>query len=143
MGQTGRMQRDRPDLNAATGAEVARDVIDHLLRLQIRVVIRNRDREWIEVKFPRAERADDEVAALEGLMRRRRLMDPARDRLEIVDRERPGKEETVPPHDVEGMVVEHVGLIAVAHPHLYRELAFLSVCVQLRGRMDVAVVIRL
>src|SRR3954454_17721127 len=36
MRQAGRMQRDRPDLDALARAEVSGDVIDHLLRLEVR-----------------------------------------------------------------------------------------------------------
>jgi hypothetical protein len=67
-------------------------------------------------------------------------VDAPRDRLEVVDRERPGVDVAVPAHDVEGVVVEDVGLIAVAHPHLDPELAAVAVSVQLGRRMDVAVV---
>src|SRR5436305_10871475 len=41
--EPGRMQRDRADLDALARAEVAGDGIDHLLRLQVRVVIRDRN----------------------------------------------------------------------------------------------------
>jgi hypothetical protein len=40
------------------------------------------------------------------------------------------------------VVVEQVGLVAVADAHLHRELAALAVGVQLGRRMDVAVVVR-
>ena len=53
-----------------------------------------------------------------------------------------GIEVAVPPDDVERVVVEQVGLVAVADAHLDRELAALPVRVQLRGRMDVPVVVR-
>src|SRR3954451_3252461 len=66
--EPGRMERDRADVDAAARAELAGDVIDHLLGLQIRMVIRNRHCEWIEVELARAERADDEVPSLERLM---------------------------------------------------------------------------
>src|SRR6266508_4202036 len=69
-------------------------------------------------------------------------MDAARDRLEVVHRERPRIEETVPAHDVEWVVVENVRLIPPAHADLDRELALLAVRIQLRRRMDVAVVVR-
>ena len=136
------MQRDRADVHALPRAEVAGDVIDHLLALQIRVVIRDRDRERVEVELARTERADHEVAPGEGLVRRRRLVDAARDRLEIVDRERPRIEIAVPADDVERVIVEQVGLVPVADAHLDRELAALTVRVQLRGRVDVPVVVR-
>ena len=66
--------------------ELAVDVIDHLLAVQVRVVVRDRDRERVEVELARAERADDEVRALERLVRRRRHVDAPGDRLEVVDR---------------------------------------------------------
>ena len=75
-------------------------------------------------------------------MRRRRLVDAARDRLEIVDREGPRIEVAVPADDVERVVVDDVRLVAAAHAHLHRELALLAHRPQLRRRMDVAVVVR-
>ena len=98
--------------------EVAVDVIDHLLRVQVRVVVRDRDRQRVEVELARAERADHEVPALEGLVRGRRHVDAAGDRLEVVDRERPRVDVAVPADDVERVVVEHVGLVAVLDAHL-------------------------
>src|SRR4051794_28647023 len=140
--QARRMERDRADLDALPRPEVAGDVIDHLLRLQVRVVVRDRDRKRVEVELPGTEGADDEVLARKGLVRRRRLVDAAGDRLEVVDRERPREEVAVPADDVEGVVVEDVGLVAVAHADLDRELALLADRLQLRRRVDVAVVVR-
>ncbi len=60
------------------------------------MVIRDWYREWVEVELARTERADHEVAPLERLVRRRRLVDPARDRPEVVHRERPRIEVAVP-----------------------------------------------
>src|SRR6266511_5321994 len=136
------MQRDRPNLHPAPRAEVAGNVIDHLLRLQIGMVVRDRHRQWIEVQLPRAETADHEVPPLERLVRRRRLVNSPRDRLEVVHRERPRVEEAVPPHDVERVVVEDVRLVPTADAYLDGELTLLAVRVQLRRRVDVAVVIR-
>src|SRR5207302_3893919 len=48
----------------------------------------------------------------------------------------------VPADDVERVVVEHVGLITAANPNLHWELALLAHRVQVRRRMDVAVVVR-
>src|SRR5207249_10615019 len=95
----------------------------------------------VEVELARTELSDDEVPALERLVRGRRLVDPAGDRLEVVDRERPRKEVAVPAHDVERVVVDDVRLVAAADPHLHRELAALANRVQLRRRMDVPVVV--
>src|SRR4051794_18716938 len=140
--QPRRMERDRSDLDALARAEVAGDVIDHLLRLQVRVVVRDRHREWVEVELPRAERADHEVPAGEGLVGRRRLVDAAGDRLEVVDRERPRVEVAVPADDVERVVVDDVGLVAAADADLDRVLAVLAHRVQLGRWVDVAVVVR-
>ena len=69
-------------------------------------------------------------------------MDAPGDRLEVVDRERPRVDVAVPADDVERVVVDHVGLVAVADAHLDDELAALAVRAQLRRRVDVAVVVR-
>jgi hypothetical protein len=65
------------------------------------VVVGDGHRLRIEIEVARDERADDEVRALERLMRRRRLMNATCDRLEVMNRERPGVEEAVPPDEVE------------------------------------------
>ena len=106
------------------------------------MVVRDRHRLRVEVELARAERADHEVPALEGLVRGRRLVDSPRDRLEVVDRERPRVEVAVPADDVERVIVDDVGLVPVADAHLDRVLAAIAVGVQRRGRMDVAVVVR-
>ena len=80
--------------------------------------------------------------ALERLVGRRRLVDPARDRLEVVDGEGPGIEEAVPTHDVEWVVVDDVVLVAAANAHLHEELAPLPARVQVGRRVDVAVIVR-
>ena len=69
-------------------------------------------------------------------------MDAARDRLEVVDGERPRVEEAVPADDVERVVVEDVLLVAAPNAHLDEELAALASRVQLGGRVDVTVVVR-
>src|SRR6266511_729050 len=68
MGEARRVQRDRADVHSASRAELAGDVIDHLLRLEVRMVVRDRHRERVEVELARTERADHEVAALERLV---------------------------------------------------------------------------
>jgi len=56
--------------------------------------------------------------ALERLVRRRRHVDAAGDRLEVVDRERPRIDVSVPADHVERVVVEDVRLVAVPDAHL-------------------------
>src|SRR6476660_7990371 len=62
--KTGGMEGDRAHIHPTPRAELAGDVIDHLLRLQVRMVVRDRHCEWIEVELARTERADHEVPAL-------------------------------------------------------------------------------
>jgi hypothetical protein len=69
-------------------------------------------------------------------------VDPAGDRLEVVDRERPRVEVAVPADHVERVVVDPVGLVAVADAHLDLVVALVAVGVQRRRRVDVAVVVR-
>ena len=78
---------------------------------------------------------------LEGLVRRRRHVDPPGDRLEVTDVERPRIDVAVPADDVERVVVEHVGLEAVLDPELDDVLAAVRVRLELDWRMQVAVVV--
>ena len=100
------MQRDRAELDPLPAHELARGVVEHLVRVDVAVVVRRGHRLGMEIVRPRAERADDEAVALEGLVHRRRLVHAPDDRLEVVDVERPGIELAVPPDDVERMVIE-------------------------------------
>src|SRR2546423_3529475 len=59
-----------------------------------------------------------------------------------MDRERPRIEVAVPTDDIEGVVVDDVGLVAAADAYLDQELTLLAVGVQLGRRVDVSVVIR-
>ncbi len=113
--QAARVQGDHPDVHALARAELAVDVVDGLLGLDVRVVVGQRDRLRVVVELARAERADHEVLALEGLVHRRRHVDAAGDRLEVVGVERVRVDVAVPADDVERVVVEDVVLVAVAH----------------------------
>ena len=107
VGEPGRVQRDRALLDAGALArhEVAAGVED----------ASRRSRRWrgctapgspsrVVVEQARHERADDEVRPLEGLVHRRRLVQPAGDRLEVVDGERVRVEAAVPADHVERVV---------------------------------------
>src|SRR5437870_1140810 len=61
------------------------------------------------VIHPRHERADNEVGSLEALVRWGRHVHPAGDRLEVLDVEDVGVQESVPAHDVQRMELELVG----------------------------------
>ena len=84
------------------------------------------------------ERADHEAVALEGLVHRRRLVDAADDRLEVVDVEDPGIEVAVPADHVERMVVEHQLVDRVVLLDQEREIALLVVRPELQRTPDVA-----
>ena len=51
-------------LHAAAAHEVAGDVVDDLVAVDVRVVVRRRDRQRVVVELARHERADDEVPGL-------------------------------------------------------------------------------
>ena len=100
---TARVQRDRADVDAGALARlvVAADVEHHLVGVDVRVVVGHRDRLLVVVDLARAEVADHEVGALEDLVHRRRLVDLAGDRHEVLDVERVGVEAAVPADHVE------------------------------------------
>ena len=100
--------------------EVAVGVEQHLVGVDVGVVVRHLHGVGVEVVEPRHERADDEAGAGERLVHRRRLVEAPDDRLEVVDAQRPRVHVAVPADDVEGMVAVDVtgepG--AGAHEHL-------------------------
>ncbi|MBM2844587.1 MAG: hypothetical protein HW404_2424 [Anaerolineales bacterium] len=94
------------------------------------------------VEKPRHERTHDEVAALKGLVRRRRLVNLAGDRHVVVDIEGPRVEVAVPADDVERMVIEHVAGHRLARLDAHLELAALGVRLQRLRRPQVALAVR-
>src|SRR5215470_5087359 len=85
-----RMQRNRSWFNPATRSEIAAHVKQNFVRLDVIVHPRDSDGLWMCIEQARRKCADDITANLESLMDRRRLVDRASDRLEIlrVKRER-------------------------------------------------------
>src|SRR5690242_1638721 len=102
---TARVQRNRADLDALAAAEVATDVVDHLIRVNVAVIVGYRHRLGMILQLAWAERAEDELWPLKRLMNRRRLVDTPRNRLEIVDAEGVGIEETIPADDIQRVEV--------------------------------------
>src|SRR5829696_5809000 len=135
--QPGRVQRDASDIHALARRVVTGRVEHDLLGLDVRVVVRQRDRLRVPVEHPRRERADHEVRALEGLVRRRRQVKASGARLEVVSVERVRPDVAVPPDDVERMPVEQVVLEAVPHANGDRELAGVVERLELHGRAEV------
>ena len=78
--EAGRVQADRPDADARAGAahEVAVRVEQHLVGVDVGVVVRHLHRVRVEVEQAGHERAHDEPGTGERLVHRRRLVDAAR-----------------------------------------------------------------
>jgi hypothetical protein len=96
----------------------------------------------VVVELAGNERADHEVAGLEGLVDGRRLVHPPGDRLEVADGEAERPQVAIPADQVERVMRVVVGGDAIGAPHLDRELTtVLARCHELR-RMDVALGIR-
>src|SRR5690606_14060933 len=102
-----RVVRNAAELDVLPAHEFIGRVEEHFVRIHIAVVVRCRYCFRVEVVRPRAERADNEVVALEGLVYRRWLVHASDDGLEVVDVERPRVEVSVPAHDVEWMVIQY------------------------------------
>ena len=132
------MVRDRAVLDALAAHELARRVEEHLVGIDVAVVVRRRHGLRIEVVRARAERADHEAVALERLVHRRRLVDAPDDRLEVVDVERPRIEVAVPADDIERMMIEHQLVDRVVLLDQDRELALLVARLELLRPADVA-----
>ena len=62
-----RVQRERRLLDAAAAAELAADVVQHLVGLHVRVGVRHLDRVGMRVEQPRGERADHEPAGVSNV----------------------------------------------------------------------------
>ncbi len=119
------VQAHRPDVDAPARLVVALHVVEHLVGVEVRVVVGHRHRFRVEVEHPRAEGADHEVVTLERLVDRRRHVELADDRREVVDVEDVRVVAPVPPDDVARVVVVHVGVNAVARLDAHFELAAL------------------
>ena len=93
------------------------------------------------VDLARHERADHEVRALEGLVHRRRLVQPAGDRLEVVDGDAARVEAAVPADHVERVVGVGVAGPAAAVPHQHLDVVAVD-RQRLAGAAQVALAVR-
>src|SRR6266849_620128 len=112
---TTRMQRDRRTFNASTAAKVAIDIVDHLIAIDVAMIIWHWDREWMIIQFTRYKGTDYEVWPLEGLMYWRRLVDAPGDGLKVANIEDPGILAAIPAHGINGMEVKPVTRDHVGH----------------------------
>lgn len=132
------VQRDHAALHVFAAHEVAVHVIEHLIGVNVGVVVGCGNRERVVVVHARHEGADHKVVPVEGLVYRRRHVQATRDRLEIVDAEREGIHETVPAHHVERMIEVVVGVNVVLLFNVKQEIAALVISLQISGFANVA-----
>ena len=103
------MQRNKTLFDVVAAHEVAVDVVQHLVRVDVRVVVGGRNRLGVVVVQAGRKRADHEVVALKRLVHGRRLVDAAGDRLKVPRVERVGVVVAVPAHHVKRVRgVDHV-----------------------------------
>src|SRR3954453_11926031 len=124
--QPTRVKRQRSYVYPRTRPEVALDVVDDLLGLEVRVVVGQRNRQRIPVELARAEGADHEAGALEGLVRGRRLVQAPGLGLEVMDVERVGVDVAVPAYDVQRVIIQYEALVAATHAHDQLDFSRLS-----------------
>jgi predicted Zn-dependent protease with MMP-like domain len=108
MTDAARLERERGLLDAAAAAEMAAHIIKHLVGLHVGMGVGNLDRLGVCIEQPRREGADHEARRVESLLHGRRLVDGARDRLEVVGVEREGIGHAVPADDVERMARQDI-----------------------------------
>src|ERR1019366_6847881 len=131
MRQPADVMRERTLADAATGRVVALDVVQHLIRVEVAVVIGEVDRVGVPVELARDERADQQVGGLERLMDRWWYMKTTRAGLEVMNVERDRIDCPVPSDDVERMMVEHIAahMVGALEPDLRRSLRAALECV--------------
>jgi hypothetical protein len=132
------VQGDHAPLHVLAAHEVAIHIVEHLVAVDVAVVVGRRDGQRVVIVQARHERADDEVVRLEGLVHRRRLVYPPGDGLEIVDGKSVGVEVAIPAHQIEGVVEVVVRIDAVLLLDVEEELALLVVGLQILRLADVA-----
>ena len=102
------MHADGTGFDSLARLVVALNVIEDLIAIQVRVVVRNRDGVWMEIQEARAEAADDEVVTFERLMNRRRHVQLANDRRKVIHIEAVRVVATIPTNHIKRMVGVHV-----------------------------------
>src|SRR5437667_3494426 len=133
-----RMQRNRAAFDPAARTKISTHIKQYLVRFD--VVVHPRDFYGLRVRIEHArrKRAYDVAANLKCLMDRRRLMDRACNRLEVMSVEREWVEKAVPPNRVERMM-RHCNVLparAVFHQNIY--IFLLVDCDQFTRRMQIA-----
>ncbi len=135
---TAGVQGDHPFLYMFTAHKVAIDVVEHFIAVDIAVIIGRRDSQRMVIEQSRHKRANDEVAAGEGLVYGGRLMDPAGNGFKIVNGERIGVHVPVPAYQVEGVVEIIIGIDLVLLFDVKEELAMFIMGLQQVRFADIA-----
>src|SRR2546421_9357299 len=121
MWNAARMQSDGTGFNPFARTEIATHIKKYFVRFDVIVHPGNLHGFRMIIEHPRCERTDDVAADFEGLMNRRRLMDRAGNRFEVLRVKRERINKAVPADNVEGVMgVNHARPArAVFHEHLY------------------------
>ena len=127
MRNTTRMQCNRCFFDATPTAKIAIDIVEHLIAIDIAMVVRDRHRQWMIIQLSWHKRADYKVRSLERLMDGRWLMYTSRNWFEIVDIQDPGIGATIPTHNIQGMMRIPVACHYIPNFDMHRKLAALSV----------------
>ena len=127
MRDTSRVQRDHALFYVFTAHEIAIDVVEHLIAVDVAMVVRRRDGLRVVVVQARHEGADYKVAGGKGLVHGGRLVHPAGDGLEVVNAESIGVYVAVPADQVEGVVEVIIGVHLILLFDIKQELPLLIV----------------
>ncbi len=137
-----RMQRNVATINAGSAHKITFYVVQNLIRIDVGMIVRCRNRLGVIIVHPRHKTADDKGIGLECLVDRRGLVHAPCDGLEIVDGHGIRKVVTIPTHHVKRVrsvdIVVQLALFFDANG----EFADLIECFQVRRRTHVPLAIR-
>ena len=133
-----RVQRDGRTLDAFAAAEIAVDIVEHLVAVNVAVIVGYRYRERVIVQLARDKGADDEVRPLEVLVNGRRLVNTPGDWLEVGNIENPGVLAAVPANGVDGVEIVPIAGNDGTNFDAHLELTTLGMRDQFFGSADVA-----
>src|SRR5438034_10951845 len=133
-----RVKRDRGLLDAFAAGKMAPNIEEHFVRLDVGMCPGNADGFRMRVQHPGSKSADDKPRSIESLMDRRRLVERAGDRLEVVGIKRVRVKHAVPTDHVERMMGEGVASQTPAVLDENRRVFFAVDDLRLAGSVEVA-----
>lgn len=131
------VQRDLAALHVIAAHEVAIYVIQHLVAVDVAVVVRCGDGLWVVVVEPRHKRADNKGLGLKSLVDGWRQVYPAGYGFEVVDGKGVRIDKAIPSHEVERVAEIEIRINLVLLFYVNQKLALLVVCLQVCGFADV------